>query len=165
MWLIESFWLLNFHSDLLLILLMHILVAKLPNSSPWKNPAYSLIFTSWVISLMKSPLSTCRAKFIILYVKYTLLLECLKNISHTEMLYLALILWSESRIVFTYVLCHLETCLRQLWLPAFFVYLMNFTKCDQIVWEKNILPLICVFSNKEMEGKGSCHKIAVKEKV
>lgn len=44
MCLIESFGPLNFHSDLLLILFMHIPMTKLPSSSPWKNPAYSLIF-------------------------------------------------------------------------------------------------------------------------
>lgn len=119
--LIESFWLLNVHSGLLLILFMHIPMTKLPSSSPWKNPAYSLISNSYVISLMKFPPSPYRAKFRILHVKYTLLLKCLKSISHKDMLYLTLSLWSESWIVFTHMFSIiLKHVLRQLWLPAVF---------------------------------------------
>lgn len=83
MCLIKFFWLLNFHSDLF-ILFVHIPMTKLPSSSPWKNPAYSLISSSYVISLMKFPPSPYTAEFIILYVKYTLLLECLKSFSHKK---------------------------------------------------------------------------------
>lgn len=119
MWLMESFRLLRFFTEHLLILHMHIPVLNLPPSSGKKSCLFLNIQLLYHFRNELSPSPPHRVKVIILYIKHTLF-EHLRSISHKDVLYLALSLWWKIELyvhMFSIILKHI---LRHLWLPAIF---------------------------------------------